>query len=289
MKLILLGIFIFSISAINAQNEVKGLSVDTVFHLNKKLNGTIDTHHLESEILNETRAISIYRPPNYSPARSYGLFVIMDGDCANLAGAVETLIESKQIEPIIIVGIHLREAEMSDSKEVISMADFRNFEYLKAFQNLESKYEGTSEWEIMQNRYNRFTDFIKNEVIPFTKSTNNITSDHTKWTIGGYSNGGSFVLSFSAENPNIFMNIIGMSPGFNELDSGCELPENSKSFYYLCGGTDEKPYLESTQLMLPRLKNKNIAYVHHTYNSGHNWQMWHTFYRYSLLEIYGWK
>lgn len=287
MKAILVVFFTLRILIITAQVEMKNLSVDTVFQTNKDLNGMLNTHLIKSDILNEVRTIDIYRPPNYLPNKSYGLLFVTDGVSKGFAGEVETLIESNLIEPIIIVSVQLRRGYVLDSIEKISMGDFRNFEYLKGFQSKDSIYAGTAEWEMMQNRYSRFSAFIKEEVIPYVLSTNNVTLDHEKWAIGGYSNGGAFVISFSAENPKLFRNIIGMSPGYNDRASGYEFPNDSPCFYYFCGGTDEKPFLQSTLRMLPRLKEKNISYLHYTYNSGHDWLMWYSFYRVSLLKIYG--
>jgi enterochelin esterase-like enzyme len=260
--------------------------LDTSFHIGKKVNGRIYDHFIKSDCLKEERKITIYEPPNFDPKREYGVFYILDGDAVNFAGDLETLIETGKIAPVIMVGIHLREALQIDSLNSVSKTQFRNFEYIKSAPAFDSIYKKPNLNPILSNRYGRYCSFLKEEVTDYLKANYQLKKNKKYWTIGGYSNGGSFVLSFSAANPNMFGNAIAMSPGFNDKTNGFVFPYSSDVNYYLCAGTKEPNFLSTSLDVLPRFKNKKIKYIHKTFDTGHDWRMWYSFYKFSITEIY---
>jgi enterochelin esterase-like enzyme len=185
-----------------------------------------------------------------------------------------------------MVGIHLRDALQVDSLLIISKWQFRSFEYVKSFPLYDSSRLEELKKPILLDRYARYCDFITEEVAGNIKTIYRLKTNKKFWTIGGYSNGGTFVLSYTAENTKLFGNAIAMSPGFNDKTNGFTFPSKSDIKYYLCAGTGEPDFLTSSLDILPRFNVKGIAYIHQTFNVGHDWRMWYTFYKFSIKDIY---
>ncbi len=65
--------------------------------------------------------------------------------------------------------------------------------------------------------------FITQDVVNWALANLNIIHDHAYWTIAGYSNGGSCAISFIAEYPNLWSNVLDISgeefPGSEDPDS----------------------------------------------------------------------
>lgn len=62
-----------------------------------------------------------------------------------------------------------------------------------------------------------------NELVPaFITAHLNVTSDHARWLIGGYSNGGSCALTYAADHPDVWGGVIDISgneyPGSEHVD-----------------------------------------------------------------------
>lgn len=53
--------------------------------------------------------------------------------------------------------------------------------------------------------------FITKDVVNWAVANLNITSDHRKWTIAGYSNGGQCAISLLAKHPDIWSNVVDIS------------------------------------------------------------------------------
>jgi enterochelin esterase-like enzyme len=284
MKIILFLIFIPTF--IFSQKIEKVQEVDTIFYINKILDGKIYDIELKSQILNEIRSITIYEPPKYNKNISYGVLFVTDGICKTISGDIENLINNKIIEPIIIVGINHREIQKIDSVFGSVKIDFRRLEYLKGDKKYDGVFKDINAIKLIEERYEKFSKFLSNEVIEYVKSHYTIKKDIKYWTLGGYSNGGSFVLSFSCDFPDIFGNTIIMSPGFNDRDNKSDISKSTSS-YFICAGINEPSFLKPSIEFLPRLNENNLSFVHKTYNSGHDWKMWWTFYIDSIKFIFG--
>ena len=69
-----------------------------------------DSLLIQSSLLGETRTINIWRPPQYAAGdKTFPVLYMLDGgireDFPHLANTIDTLIQTKQIPPIILVGI----------------------------------------------------------------------------------------------------------------------------------------------------------------------------------------
>ena len=254
----------------------------------EELKGKLKTIELNSGNLKEPRKITIYEPPYYSKDSTYGVVLLTDNFAPKIANYIEYLILNNKIEPIILVGIHNRDPQPIDSLFKHYFYDFRTEEMLK------NRVEFTSEKalkaysdkifsNLIKDRYNRFSKFITSEIISFLNKKYSLNQSTTKWTIGGFSNGGAFVYGLSTDYPGLFGNTIVMSPaGFNGYNI-----EQAKGAYFLCAGTLEpESFMQNSLEYLPIFKEKNINYIHKSYKEDHNSNMWITFCVESISRIY---
>ena len=314
-KLILIPLTAFLLGcSSNPDSPTEGIvpeiqEVNAEFDRVEKLCGKIIHSEWQSEFLNENRSITTYLPPGYSPDSDYGALFVTDNVAIPLALCVEYLILQKEIEPIIIVGINLREPQPVDSIFGEYFFDFRALEFFKSeYLHVQNKSDlkrlqkgemsvikNASEFEdnpdllrelgcdeIVSNRYERYTSYIVNEVIPFTRKNYSMSEDESKWTLGGFSNGGAFVYSFTCDYPGIFGNAIVMSPA-GPLDE-YNFSKSASKYFLACG--NQESFLKESLEYIPEFEKLGIWFTHKTYAAGHDWQMWLTFYLESIQYIY---
>ena len=122
-----------------------------------------DNFKIESKILNETRVINVWTPPNYkSSTDSLPVIYMPDGgivmeDFPHIANTISKLVENKSIAPIILVGIENidRRKDLSGASEVKAdeeycpltdgAKDFRAFIVDELMADINSKYRTTDE------------------------------------------------------------------------------------------------------------------------------------------------
>lgn len=279
--------------------------VYTEFDQVENLSGKILFKEWKSVNLNEDRSITIYLPPNYTTEKSYGVLIGTDNIGISLPHFAEYLIVNEVIDPIIIVGINLRESQAIDTIFGDYQFDFRNLEFFKSEEIFVQKKSSpnannkSSEFcsdfdenpnllkelgfeEIVSNRYERFTSYINNEIIPFIKQNYSVSNEISEWTLGGSSSGAAFVYNFTCDYPGVFGNAIAMSPAgpFDRYDFS-----KSTSKYFLAAGNNES-FLKESLNYIPELEKYGIPFLHKTYNAGHDWQMWLSFYLDCLEIIY---
>jgi enterochelin esterase-like enzyme len=285
MKIFLSLLFLIPITG-NSQMINQIQEVDTLFLEKNIFEGNIYTIEWNSKYLDELRTISIYEPPLYNSNSEYGIVFVTDGITQYIADDIEHLILNKIIEPIIIVGINWRRPQEIDSIYKDLKIDFRRLDFFKELCILpsdEKLYEDSNIVKIISNRYEKFSGYIANEVIPYVKQHYSVKMNKNSWTLGGFSNGGAFVYGFSCDYPNYFGNSIVMSPGgtnnYDILKSKCK--------YFICVGKDElEGFSLNSREYIDIMITNNIPFIHKTYNCGHDWNMWMTFYLESIKEIY---
>lgn len=261
--------------------------VDTVFKEVDSLKGNITEMNYHSDFLNEDRVVSIYEPVNFNQNFNYGVLFVTDGILKSIAPKIEYLIDSNRIDPIIIVSINNRSKQPVDTIFKNNVVDFRALEFFKKPMLLSSTYELTKDSlinPIITDRYNRFSLFISEEVIPDIKSKYPLAQNEKKWSIGGFSNGGAFVYGFTSER-NHFGNAIVMSPAGFGMDFSYDFSK-TEATYHIAAGLQEDGFLKESVNYLQEMDDLNITYKHYTYDSGHDWNMWLTFYLTAIEEIY---
>jgi predicted alpha/beta superfamily hydrolase len=186
----------------------------TAKDIDSSIVGILEFHRLESKIFNNTRTIRVLLPKEYckKPKKSYPVLYMNDGQ--NLFDAktsnsnpmewgvdetMEKLIESKKIEPIIIVGIDNAGRKMRPY-EYLPWNDI----YLKPpCPNPQGK---------------KYPDFLVNEVIPFINKLYRTQKGPGNTGLGGTSYGGLITLYTALKKPGVFDYLLIESPSFYVCD-----------------------------------------------------------------------
>lgn len=284
--LIIICLFVFE-TEIYSQVISEIHEIDSNLNEVESLEGEVFPIEMESTILKEYRRVDVYLPPNYHKDSLYGFLLTTDLDVAYLAPKVEYLIKNKAIEPICIVSVLSGSPDHVEQIFKNNNISFRDLEYLKfgydLIPNEDFLYDPLL-FEIGRERYVNFSSFIIIELIPYLQGLFSITPDKNRWSIGGTSNGGAFVFGFTSDNPDIFKFAIAISPAHGSI-SGYNF-QNSSCNYFIAAGNREEPFLYESLRYIPNMEKNGIQFLHKTYNSGHDYTMWLTFYIDSIKKIY---
>ncbi|QAA82546.1 alpha/beta hydrolase [Aequorivita sp. H23M31] len=147
-----------------------------------------DEFKIESKLVNETRVINVWTPPNYAEGNdSFPVLNMADGgikeDFPHIANTLSELIESKSIPPIILVGIENTErgrdltgfSEVEGDAKYCPLTDgaknFRAFITDELFSEINEKYRVTDEkgliGESLSGLFVMETFFLKPEAFDF--------------------------------------------------------------------------------------------------------------------------
>ena len=282
MKILSLLISVFFISFGHAQIDTTVYKVDITWESSQSVKGNIRTIQWNSKTLNEQRKISIYEPVNFHKDSLYDVVITTDNQCASLANLLEDEMILNRIKPLIIVGVHNRESQAIDTIFHKYEIDFRMKEMLGDIwlsKNSELKNDSTI-LSLTNNRHENFKKWISIEISNFLESHYS-TNTKENWTIGGFSNGGSFVTSLIESYPNSFRNVICMSPG--EVSTSLSSDKNT---FFICAGNEELSFHSTSLHLAKTLEKKGVQFEHRTYSCGHSYNMWLSYYLYCLRKIY---
>ncbi len=207
-----------------------------------------DTFEIVSSKVGETRVINIWTPPGYLESQdSLPVLYMLDGgideDFPHVANTLDTLIKSKKIQPIILVGIKNTErrrdltgpTEVAKDKEIAPIV-------------------GQSE---------KFTNFIRDELFA---EINKRYKTNLKRGIIGESLAGLFVTETLILHPDMFDLYIAFDPSlwWNDKhlvktanDHLTNFPASNKKFWF--GASDAGDINSNTDSLAEILKSKNIA------------------------------
>lgn len=217
---------------------------------------------LQSSILNEKRNLNIYLPQGYlsDSTNTYNTIYLLDGskeeDFKHIAGLVQFMRLSTQMQPMIVVGIENIDRNRDftgPSKDSLDIKDFPT--------------HGGSE---------KFIQFLKDEVQPYI-NTNYKTNNHN--TLIGQSLGGLLATEVLLKNPNMFNDYIIVSPSlwWNKYDMLKNIDSllNNQQFYnptvFLSVGKEHPAMNEIADTLAKKLTQKsNINCVYKpNYNENH--------------------
>lgn len=122
-----------------------------------------DTFSIESQVMNESRVINVYLPPDYAKAseNAYSVLYMPDGgileDFPHIANTIEAGIRAGEMKPIVLVGIENTErrrdmsgpTSVAKDREIAPVvggsADFRSFIATELIPEIHSRYRVTDE------------------------------------------------------------------------------------------------------------------------------------------------
>lgn len=209
------------------------------------------TIQIQSEILNETRAINIYLPHDYSldTAASYHIIYLLDGsadeDFLHVCGLVQFYSFSwiGLLPPTIVVGIG----------------------------NVDRRRDFTFPTSVEQDKIDNptcggsalFMKFLEEELIPYMDKNYRLRSGRT---IIGQSLGGLLVTELLFTNPTLFKNYFIISPSLwwdheSILDRpGSQVLANKN--IYIAVGNEGKQMVNPAKELFQHLKKENIGLFH---------------------------
>lgn len=212
---------------------------------------THETFKIDSKQVSETRTINIWLPENYKTGKdSFPVLYMPDGgineDFPHIANTIEKLIDSKQIKPVILVGIEntQRRRDLTGPTSVKKDMEI-------------APVVGGSE---------QFRAFISDELIP--EINRRYRTSNTKGIIGE-SLAGLFVTETFLLTPDLFNFYIAFDPSLwwnnkSLLNSASayldKFPASSKTFWFAGSGTKDifKPVAKLAETLtkknLPNLK-----------------------------------
>lgn len=223
--------------------------------------GTIVDKTIYSKHLQEERELMIYLPYNYSPLYTYHLLIAQDGadyfQQGRIARVADELIENKEIENVIIVGIPYKNVE----------------ERRKLYHPSGDKHES-------------YLRFLATELIPFLEQTYPTYQLASGRTLIGDSLAGTASLLAALEYPHTFGQVILQSPFIN--NHIIDLIENFKSpqllnIYHVIGkqetevkttDNETKDFLTPNRKLMEIMKQKRFHYFYDEFDGDHTWTYW---------------
>ena len=183
--IITLILFVFNTTIINAQENIKTNYLLTIGEANS----------INSKILNEQREFWVQLPENYNSLKKYPVAYILDGSVhLNTVHTVQSYYSGGYFPEMILIGI---------SNNTNRTRDLTTSQ-IKKFQSSEID-ENTGGAE-------KFTQFIKNELIPYVDSKYATTSYRT---LIGHSYGGLFTINTLINHPHLFENYVAIDPSLD--------------------------------------------------------------------------
>lgn len=223
--------------------------------------GTMTEEQIESNYLDETMVLKIYKPETFSSLYKYHICIMQDGNDYYQLGRIATLSdrlhESQEITNTIFVGIHYRD-----------------------------KFDRREKYHPSGKQNNEYTKFLVHEVVPFLDNLLPTYHMGKSRTLMGDSLAGTLALMTAVRYPNTFGNVIMQSPYVD--DTVIHAVENATDLYsidiYHTIGTEEttvettsgsiEDFLTPNRKLNKLLTEKEASYIYHELDGPHTWKPW---------------
>jgi enterochelin esterase-like enzyme len=209
--------------------------------------GTLRDTTFYSSILNNSRTIRVYLPPNYeSTTDSFPMILMHDGleyiSLASMHNVLDYLIAHNKIDPVI--GVFVPPV------------------------NRTPEYAG--------NQINSFKNFIVQELLPYIRNRYKIKSDPENCAVAGASNGGNISLYLALNHPEIFGNVAAQSSNvISSISEGFQNnPKLNLKVYLDIGKYDIALLIPLVRNLKSILQSKGYELIYREYNEGHSWGNW---------------
>ncbi|NLY01971.1 MAG: hypothetical protein GXY83_38285 [Rhodopirellula sp.] len=203
---------------------------------------------VQSENLEETRAITVFLPPGHRPGREYPTVFCADGQAVHaFTPQLYHRMEHDAVPHVILVGVH--SSEQYRAKEYINGGDNRRF--------------------LAHERF--FTD----EVYRWAVAEFALPVAPRSCGVFGFSNGGAFALSMGVRHRDKYGVVIAFSiAGGPDRVAESEYARRPIARYYLSAGTREKPFLKTARALAAILAKHGVEHVSTEWCGGHDFRFW---------------
>lgn len=236
--------------------------------------GKVEDLSIYSKELQEDMQLLVYLPSNFSPLYKYTLVIASDGkdyfQLGRIPRVVDELLENREIENIIVVGVPYKSVE-----------------------DRNKKYEPTGE------QHSAYLRFLAHELVPF------LDEKYPTYQVGmgraliGDSLAATASLMAALKYPNIFGRVILQSPKVGEdMLTAVEAFKSANSFtvYHVVGkeetavklGSGETAdFLEPNRQLNNLMKNKGFSVFYEEFEGDHTWKHWQPDLRRALIQNFG--
>ncbi|MEQ1784328.1 MAG: alpha/beta hydrolase-fold protein [Hyphomonadaceae bacterium] len=226
----------------------------------KDLQGKFVERSIFSKALNQTRLVTAYLPPSWKAGETYPAVFFADGATSTFMMAIEELIQSRSIPPVVLISAEAGAEGMAGASEAEKsmQTELRAQEYLPGWSK--------------DDRFDRHLEFFADELVTWAIKEFGVSPDPRQHSVAGYSNGGVFAVFAALRKPDFFMHAISMSPGLF-------LPEpedvrGRKPSIYISAGLYEPGMLQGAKGIGARLKSLGIPTEINVYAAGHFQDQW---------------
>jgi enterochelin esterase-like enzyme len=236
--------------------------------------GTVQDISLYSNALQEEMQLLIYLPANYSPLYKYTVLIASDGkdyfQLGRIPRVVDELLDNKEIENIIVVGVPYKSVE-----------------------DRNNKYEPSGK------QHSAYLRFLAHELAPYLDEHYPTYQVGMGRTLIGDSLAATVSLSAALKYPNIFGRVILQSPKVSK-----ELMESVQNFksahpftvYHVVGkgetavkltsgGTED--FVEPNRQLNELMKNKGFSIFYEEFDGDHTWKHWQPDLKRALVQNFG--
>ena len=236
--------------------------------------GTVQDISLYSNELQEKMQLLVYLPANYSPLYKYTVLIASDGkdyfQLGRIPRVVDELLDNKEIENIIVVGVPYKSVE-----------------------DRNNKYEPTGK------QHGAYLRFLAHELAPYLDEHYPTYQVGMGRTLIGDSLAATVSLSAALRYPNIFGRVILQSPKVGkELLASVENFKSAQPFtvYHVIGkgetavkltsgGTED--FVEPNRQLNELMKNKGFSIFYEEFDGDHTWKHWQPDLKRALVQNFG--
>lgn len=224
--------------------------------------GTVEDHEFRSDLLDNERTVTVYRPPGYDPDRvePYPLLVLFDRRAylhlVPTPVILDNLIDAGKIPPLVAVLV----GNVERSQELPCYAPF--------------------------------ADFLAHELVPWIRKSHRVTSNPFHTVVAGSSYGGLAATFAAVQHPDVFGNVLSQSGSYwwKPADDPehewltrqmVDQPTSETRFYLDIGLLESGPTRDGGPSMLVTnrhvrdvLRAKDYDVTYRELNSGHDYVTW---------------
>jgi enterochelin esterase-like enzyme len=232
------------------------------------LQGRVVVDSLEAPLLRRPRHVGVYLPPERGGDPVVAVVYTGDGAAVGLAAAVDTLIVMGLLPRIMLVGV---EADAPRRGEPRTGEDYRSREYLY-LPGSDSTYFLAHE------------RFVLEHVVPWAEREFGAPSTPARRGIAGFSNSAAMALDLGLRNPDVFGNVIALSPGGRvaALLPGTALPTATR--FFLTGGRLEGAFHRKAVTWAGVFRGHGVVHTLREPVAGHDFEVWME----HFVEALGW-
>jgi enterochelin esterase-like enzyme len=216
--------------------------------------GRITKDVIDSKFLKARRDVVIYEPVARGNEPVAGVIYVGDGGSVHgLAKVVEKAILNGSIPRILLVGV------IADTTR--EPVDGRAAEYIHGYT------DGAAMWDAHES-------FIMNEVLPFAQQKYNAPTDRGRVGIAGYSNSAAWSITMGLRHPDVFGNVISLSPAGRNAELADTTNATAWPAFYVTGGTLEAAFHAKAVAWAGLFAKAGVRHALREPVAGHDMMVW---------------